>query len=130
MATSQVFFFQFLGGAVFIALGETIFSSALRAALQSATLNVDIEAIIAGGPTRVRESVSISDLPGVLHAYNHAITTAYVRNSPFERYKSLTNRYVAVPRRWRDLCRLLCQFWYGVAENSKEREADKESDGL
>lgn len=85
LATSQIFFFQFLGGAVFIALGETTFSSALRAALQSAILDVDIETIIAGGPTRVREYVSSPDLPGVLHAYNHAITTTYVRYPSLER---------------------------------------------
>lgn len=81
LATSQIFFSQYLGAAIFISLGETIFSNTLRTALKSGALDVDVNAIIAGGPTKVRFIVSPSDLPGVLQAYNHAITTTYVSYS-------------------------------------------------
>ncbi len=78
MATSQIFFFQYLGGAVFIAIGETIFTNSLRTSLHTYAPNLDAEAIIAAGGTAVRSSVSQADLPAVLRAYNHAMTRTFV----------------------------------------------------
>jgi len=78
MATSQVFFFQYLGAATFIAIGETIFLNTLRSALQTDAPNANAEAIIGAGASAVRSVVSEADLPGVLRAYNHAITQTFV----------------------------------------------------
>jgi hypothetical protein len=78
MATSQVFFFQYLGGTVFLAAAETIFTSGLRSALPRDAPGVNPEMIIGAGATAVRSVVSKADLPGVLRAYNHAIVDTYV----------------------------------------------------
>lgn len=85
LATSQIFFFQYLGAAIFIAVGEIIFSNTLRADIQSNAPSANAEAIIAAGANGFRSFVSDADLPGVLHAYNHAITTTYVSHSFDER---------------------------------------------
>ncbi|KEF56994.1 uncharacterized protein A1O9_07184 [Exophiala aquamarina CBS 119918] len=77
LATSQIFFFQYLGAAVFISVGETIFSNTLRTGIQSNAPNLDAEAIIAAGAFGFRSFVAEKDIPGVLQAYNHAITTTY-----------------------------------------------------
>lgn len=78
MATSAVFFFQYLGAATFIAIGQTIFSNSLRSALLADSPNADADAIIAAGASAVRSVVSEADLPGVLRAYNHAVTSTFV----------------------------------------------------
>ncbi|KIW11286.1 hypothetical protein PV08_10586 [Exophiala spinifera] len=73
MATSQVFFCQYLGGTIFLAIAETLFTSSLRSALHRDAPGVDAEHIIDVGASAVRSAVSPADLPGVLKAYNHAI---------------------------------------------------------
>lgn len=78
MATSQVFFFQYLGGAVFLAVGETIFTNSLRSSLETYAPNVSPEGIIELGASAVRSTVSNADLEGVLYAYNHAIVQIFV----------------------------------------------------
>ncbi|KAI1617443.1 DNA repair protein RAD50 [Exophiala viscosa] len=77
MATSQVFFFQYLGGTVFLAVAETIFTSALRSGLRDDAPNVNAELIINAGATAVRSVLSEANLPGVLRAYNHAIICTF-----------------------------------------------------
>ena len=78
MATSQVFFFQYLGGTIFLALAETIFTSSLRSALHHDAPGVDAQRVIDAGAAAVRSVVTKADLPGVLQAYNHAIVDTFV----------------------------------------------------
>lgn len=78
MATSQVFFFQYLGGTVFLAVAETIFTSGLRSGLRQDAPGVDPDLIIDTGATALRSVVSKADLPGVLKGYNHAIICTFV----------------------------------------------------
>ncbi|KAK5334848.1 hypothetical protein LTR98_009221 [Exophiala xenobiotica] len=77
MATSQVFFFQHLGGMIFLALAETIFTSGLRSALHHVVPDVDAETVIDAGASAIRSVVTKADLPGVLQAYNHAIVDTF-----------------------------------------------------
>ncbi|KIW54804.1 hypothetical protein PV05_07139 [Exophiala xenobiotica] len=77
MATSQVFFFQYLGGTIFLALAETIFTSSLRSALHHDAPGVDAERVIDAGASAVRSVVTKAALPGVLQAYNHAIVDTF-----------------------------------------------------
>lgn len=78
MATSQVFFCQYLGGTIFLAIAQTLFTGSLRSALHRDAPGVNAEHIIEVGASAVRSAVSPADLPGVLKAYNHAIVDDFV----------------------------------------------------
>ncbi|EXJ93981.1 hypothetical protein A1O1_02374 [Capronia coronata CBS 617.96] len=77
LATSQVFFFQYLGGTIFLALAETIFTTSLRSSLHEDAPGVNAEAITEAGAAAVRSVVPKAELAGVLAAYNHAITHTF-----------------------------------------------------
>jgi hypothetical protein len=78
MATSQVFFWQYLGGSTFLAIGQTIFANSLRSSLKQDAPGVEADAIISAGAAAIRAHVSKADLPGVLRAYNIAIRSTFV----------------------------------------------------
>jgi hypothetical protein len=63
---------------MFIAFGETVFSSELRPALQHFAPNVNATTLIAAGTGAVAHIVSPQDLPNVFLAYNKALTSAWV----------------------------------------------------
>ncbi|KAJ9215410.1 hypothetical protein DTO166G4_3064 [Paecilomyces variotii] len=77
IASSQVFFFQYLGGAIFLAVGETIFTNGLRSSLQTYAPNVDAQTIINAGASGVRTTTPPADLAAVLLAYNHALVHTF-----------------------------------------------------
>ncbi|KAJ9260816.1 hypothetical protein DTO195F2_4429 [Paecilomyces variotii] len=77
IASSQVFFFQYLGGAIFLAVGETIFTNGLRSSLQTYAPNVDAQTIINAGASGVRTTAPPADLADVLLAYNHALVHTF-----------------------------------------------------
>ncbi|KIW86763.1 uncharacterized protein Z519_12549 [Cladophialophora bantiana CBS 173.52] len=77
IATSQVFFWQYLGGSVFLAISETIFTNTLRSSLKTYTPGVNPESIINSGASAVRSSVPPDELGGLLRAYNHAIVSTF-----------------------------------------------------
>ncbi|KAJ9195498.1 hypothetical protein DTO164E3_6811 [Paecilomyces variotii] len=77
IASSQVFFFQYLGGAIFLAVGETIFTNGLRSSLQTYAPNVDAQTIINAGASGVRSTAPPADLAAVLLAYNHALVHTF-----------------------------------------------------
>jgi hypothetical protein len=83
MALSQVFFGQYLGGAVFLALGETIFTNTLRSSLKSDAPSIDPDTVINAGASAVRSLVPDGDLDGVLRAYDHAIISTFVSRPVF-----------------------------------------------
>ncbi|RFU31486.1 hypothetical protein B7463_g4855, partial [Scytalidium lignicola] len=79
IGTAIIVFFQFLGGAIFLAIAENLFSSQLMKALVSNAPSLDAQAIVAAGAESVRRVVSAGNLQAVLEAYNTAITrTLYV----------------------------------------------------
>ncbi|EXJ66452.1 uncharacterized protein A1O5_10604 [Cladophialophora psammophila CBS 110553] len=77
IATSQVFFWQYLGGSVFLAISETIFTNTLRSSLKTYAPGVNPESIIEVGACAVRSSVPGDELDGVLRAYNHAVVSTF-----------------------------------------------------
>jgi hypothetical protein len=78
IATAEIFFFQYFGATVFIAVGETIFEQTLVPALVKYAPGVDPELAVHSGGTTLRTIVSATELPGVLRAYNTAITNTFV----------------------------------------------------
>jgi hypothetical protein len=122
IASSQLFFWQYLGGATFLAIGETVFTNTLRSSLESYAPGVDPRDVIDVGASAVRSSVSKAELPGVLRAYNHALVATFVSFS----HEILWKRWLA------DSAVVYCcrcgvrsfpnQLWNGVREAAQEGE--------
>jgi len=83
VGTSIVVFSQFFGGALFLALAETDFSSSLSSALKEFAPGVNETLIFNAGATAVREVVTSQQLPGLLKAYNQAVMNTFVSHSIF-----------------------------------------------
>jgi hypothetical protein len=73
IATSIIVFFQFFGGAIFLAIAENIFVSKLISSLHNHAPSVDAKAVVAAGAEGLRRVVSVAQLEGALFAYNEAI---------------------------------------------------------
>ena len=74
--TALVFFGQQLGGAVFISVGQNIFSNRLIDGLRTIP-NIDLSNIVNTGATNLRGVVDPKYLGQVLHAYNGALTDTF-----------------------------------------------------
>ncbi|KIW70229.1 hypothetical protein PV04_02520 [Phialophora macrospora] len=77
IATSQIFFWQYLGGATLLAVGETIFTNTLRSSLKTYAPGVNQQGVIDLGAAAVRSGVPKADLEAVLRAYNRAIVSTF-----------------------------------------------------
>lgn len=71
------FFMKEIGGAVFIAVGQNIFTSRLVGSL-SGIVNLDTSVIINTGATALRTVVPPSELEAVAHAYSYALTRVFI----------------------------------------------------
>jgi hypothetical protein len=69
---------RFLGGAIFLAIGESIFVQQLVKDIASMAPGVDANAVIIAGAQGVRKVVSAVSLAAVITAYNSAVTTVFV----------------------------------------------------
>jgi hypothetical protein len=80
IGTSISVFFQFFGGAIFLAIGENIFVSCLVSALHTYAPTLDAATVVAVGAEGLRKVVAIEDpsvLTNALHAYDIAITSTF-----------------------------------------------------
>ena len=73
-ATSIIFFFQTLGGAVFSAVGQNTFIDKFLARLLETVPDVNPQAIVHTGATSLRDIVPPQSLPQVIDAYNYSLT--------------------------------------------------------
>lgn len=73
MGISFVTFSQFMGSAVALAVGNAIFTGALKQDLPKFVPNVDASIVLEAGATGFREVVPEEELPGVLLAYVSSI---------------------------------------------------------
>src|SRR3954469_24574055 len=76
-----VIFAQTIGGTIFVSVGQTAFGNKLTSSLHTHVPDLDPAVVIAHGATGLRKAVgSINPdfIPGVLLAYNEAITTVFV----------------------------------------------------
>jgi hypothetical protein len=78
IGSAFVMFIQLLGGTLFISFGETLFTNQLRTGLAHFAPTVDAEKILAVGATAFRTVVTPSQVPGVVLAYNQALTRIFV----------------------------------------------------
>jgi hypothetical protein len=77
MATAMVLFVQTLGGAVFIAITQSIFTTQLVAMLKHDVPSVDAHQILNIGATEFRTIVPADLLPQVMMDYNKALTDSW-----------------------------------------------------
>ncbi|KIW72513.1 hypothetical protein PV04_00698 [Phialophora macrospora] len=71
------FFMQQLGGAVFLAVSQNVFSSSLVSSL-SRTTGLDAQTIVNTGATDLRRVVPPEQLSTVVQAYSHALTRVFL----------------------------------------------------
>ncbi|KAI5236311.1 MFS general substrate transporter [Aureobasidium subglaciale] len=78
VATALLQFFQSFGAALFLALGQTVFSSVFATALTSSNLpGLDVSAIVHAAPADLRQLVLKESLSQVLDAYNQGVTSTF-----------------------------------------------------
>lgn len=78
IGTSVIIFVQTLGGALFVSIGQNVFSNKLLEGLAKYVPNLDPTIILKTGATSIQQTVDKSDLPGVTLAYNDALTQAFL----------------------------------------------------
>jgi len=80
IGTAICVFFQFFGGAIFLAIAENIFSSRLVSALHTHAPSLDAATVILAGAEGLRKVVNMEDpsaLEGAIKAYNIAVTGTF-----------------------------------------------------
>lgn len=75
--TAILIFLQTLGGALFVSVGENIFTNTLVKQLQTQVPGLDPAIVLATGATSIQSTIDPAYLPGVTLAYNNALTTAF-----------------------------------------------------
>jgi hypothetical protein len=76
--TAVVVFAQTLGGAVCVAIAQSVFQNKLIAKVDEYAPNIDPAAILAMGATSIHNQIPTRDLPGVILAYDKAITQVFL----------------------------------------------------
>ncbi|KAF7331021.1 Major facilitator superfamily transporter [Mycena venus] len=75
--TSLIVFLQTLGGALFVSIGENIFSSKLAAGLVRKVPGLDPRMVLSTGATDLKTIISPQYLPAVLQVYNEALVSTF-----------------------------------------------------
>ncbi|KAJ7152947.1 major facilitator superfamily domain-containing protein [Mycena filopes] len=75
--TSLIMFAQTLGGALFVSVGQNVFTNKLASGLASSVPGVNPAIVLSAGATSLRNAVDPQYLPAVLQVYNHALITAF-----------------------------------------------------
>ena len=78
VAISLVTFCQMFGSSLFISFGQTAFANSLKTSLVKYAPEIDASKVLNAGATNFRSVVPASSVPGVIIAYNHALTTTFV----------------------------------------------------
>ncbi|KAI9746878.1 MAG: MFS sugar transporter [Lichina confinis] len=75
--TSIIVFMQTLGGALFISVAQNVFTNRLAAGLARTAAELDPDIVLNVGATSIKSQIPAASLPGVLSAYNRAITETF-----------------------------------------------------
>lgn len=78
IGTSVIIFVQTLGGALFVSVGQNIFSNKLVEGLKQFAPSIDPTIVLNIGATSIQQTVDKADLPGVTLAYNNALTETFL----------------------------------------------------
>ncbi|KAI1205589.1 MFS general substrate transporter [Annulohypoxylon truncatum] len=114
IATGYAMFSQLLGGAIFSAVGKSIFTSSIPTALQKFAPDIDPNLLINSGVTEISKVVPPDQLAGALLAYNQAISHIF--------YLQLAAASCAFLSGWG-------MGWKNLKEIKQEQEKEKEEKG-
>ncbi|RJE23678.1 MFS toxin efflux pump [Aspergillus sclerotialis] len=76
--TAIIVFLQTLGGALFVSIGENVFSNNLVQYLHQYAPDLNPAVILGAGATNIKNAVGPAKLPAVLLAYNNSITQTFI----------------------------------------------------
>jgi hypothetical protein len=77
VGTAVVMFTQMFGGALFVSVGQNVFTNRLLSGLMQEAQGFDASMILKLGATTLKTAVPTEYLPGVLVAYNRALTQTW-----------------------------------------------------
>jgi hypothetical protein len=77
VALAIVAFAQFFGGAIFVAIAQTVFQNVLISELSTLAPEIDAQALLLAGSGAVRDTVAPEILPVVLESFNKAIISVF-----------------------------------------------------
>ncbi|KAI4166336.1 MAG: hypothetical protein LQ342_000226 [Letrouitia transgressa] len=77
-ATALMVFLQTFGGALFVSVGENVFTNKLVKGIVANVPDLNPLMVVKTGATRVHDSVPPQDLAGVVVAYNDALTNSFI----------------------------------------------------
>ena len=78
MGTALIVFSQTIGGAVFVSVGQNIFTNKLVETLRVYAPDVDALSVLTVGATRIHTVYHGAELEGVKRSYNDALTQAFL----------------------------------------------------
>ena len=96
LGVALMFFMQQLGGSVFLAVSQNIFSSSLVDSL-SGIAGLDTKVIVNTGATALRNIVPLAQLESVIDAYSYALTRVFVLTAALSACMTLG----ALPVEWK-----------------------------
>ncbi|KAI1384991.1 putative efflux pump [Hypoxylon trugodes] len=76
--TSILVFVQTVGGALFVSVGQTVFSNKLVQELAANVPSIDPNVILNAGATNLQHSLPADVIPNVIISYSNALTTAFI----------------------------------------------------
>ncbi|KAJ7499973.1 DHA14-like major facilitator [Mycena latifolia] len=75
--TSLLMFMQTLGGALFLSVGQNVFTNKLVSGLVSQVPGINPAIVLTAGATSLRDSIDPQYLPAVLSVYNQALVSGF-----------------------------------------------------
>ena len=78
IGTSVIIFVQTLGGALFVSVGQSVFTNKLSAGLTKYAPSLNPAVVLTTGATSIQKEIDKAFLPGVTQAYNEALTQAFL----------------------------------------------------
>src|SRR4051812_43642885 len=78
IGTSVIIFVQTLGGALFVSVGQNIFTNKLVEGLREYAPSIDPLIVLSTGATSIQKTINKADLHGVTLAYNNALTQTFL----------------------------------------------------
>ncbi|KAF2022737.1 MFS general substrate transporter [Setomelanomma holmii] len=77
VGTAIMMFTQTLGGAMFISVGQNVFTNQLQKNLGLAVPDINVGLVLQIGATELKNAIEPKHIAGVLYAYNHTLTQTF-----------------------------------------------------
>ncbi|KAK3373155.1 major facilitator superfamily domain-containing protein [Lasiosphaeria ovina] len=78
VGASLIVFTQSMGGAMFVSVGQTVFTNHLVQALAQYVPAIDPTSVLNAGATGLESNFSADELPGIILSYNEALTRVFL----------------------------------------------------